>query len=340
VIFILSWLSELLLEKTVPIVNRIVPKVEELPKMDGICQQRGGDVLNLSTNTKKPSKNITFKCHTSVENQRVVYSEIDSDSHVSLIEQNYFENCLLDKIDKSRFIDEDFPRFKGIGGQVTISDYPPVRLMFQIGGVVMSGRFIVTKHLTTSELLIGTDIMSKYQLTIIPYKNDWKVSIGSLEKPLAIIPCVRVIKTIESEDFCKRVALDEAEIKNELEIEPGMEPIKIIDKEAELNFIKKLPHIPDHCKKQLLECLEKIPDLYSGAEFSTKTFTPELFQHDIEFVNEKVSELSLKPYPASGIRLAQLKEQINNLVKSGVLKEGEGELCYPGWQILEGKGQR
>jgi hypothetical protein len=91
VIFILSWLSELLLEKTVPIVNRIVPKVEELPKMDDICQQRGGDILNLSTNSEKPSKNITFKCHTSIENQRVVYSEIDSDSHVSLVEQNYFK---------------------------------------------------------------------------------------------------------------------------------------------------------------------------------------------------------------------------------------------------------
>jgi hypothetical protein len=33
---------------------------EELPKMDDICQQRGGDILNLSTNTEKPSKNITF----------------------------------------------------------------------------------------------------------------------------------------------------------------------------------------------------------------------------------------------------------------------------------------
>jgi hypothetical protein len=79
--------------------------------------------------------------------------------------------------------------------------------------------------------------MSKYKLTIIPYNNDWKVSIGSLDKPLAVIPCVRVIKTTESEDFCKRVALDEAEIETELEIKPGMEPIKIIDKEAELNFI-------------------------------------------------------------------------------------------------------
>jgi hypothetical protein len=72
--------------KTVPIVNRIVPKVEELPKMDDICQQRGGDILNLSTNTEKPSKNITFKCHTRVENQRVVYSEVDSNNHVSLVE--------------------------------------------------------------------------------------------------------------------------------------------------------------------------------------------------------------------------------------------------------------
>jgi hypothetical protein len=109
----------------------------------------------------------------------------------------------LDKIDKSRFIDEDFPRFKGIGGQVTVSEYPPVRLKFQIDGALLSGRFIVTKHLTTSELLIGTDIMSKYQLTVIPYQNDWKVSIGSLDNPIAVIPCVRVIKTTESEDFCK-----------------------------------------------------------------------------------------------------------------------------------------
>jgi hypothetical protein len=114
-----------------------------------------------------------------------------------------------------------------------------------------------------------------------------------------------------------------------------MEPIKIIDKEAELNFIKKLPHIPDNCKKQLIDCLEKIPDLYSGAEFRTKTFPPELFQHDIEFINEEVSELSLKPYPASGIRLAQLKEQINDLVKSGVLKEGDSPYVSPVFFVLK-----
>jgi hypothetical protein len=203
VIFILSWLTELLLEKTVPIVNRIVPKVEELPKMDDICQQRGGDILNLSTNTEKPSKNITFKCHTSVENQRVVYSEIDSDSYVSFVEQNYFENCLLDKIDKSRFIDEDFPRFKGIGGQVTVSEYPSVRLKFQIGGALLSGRFIVTKQLTTSELLIGTDIMSKYGLPA--YKREWKILIGSVDNPKCVVPCIKVLKKLPEIEKCGKI---------------------------------------------------------------------------------------------------------------------------------------
>jgi hypothetical protein len=86
---------------------------------------------------------------------------------------------------------------------------------------------------------------------------------------------------------------------------------------------------------KLVKCLEKIPELYSGLEFSEKTFPPELYMHDIEFVSNSISELSLKPYPCSDIRLQQLLEQINDLCKAGVLKEGDSEFVSPCFFVLK-----
>jgi hypothetical protein len=99
------YMMEKLLDSSPVAVNKVMPRVEDLPHTDECYMERGeGKILNLRTNTEKRSKNITFKCHTSVENQCVIFAEIDSDSQLNLVEQYYFENVLLPKLPKNRLL--------------------------------------------------------------------------------------------------------------------------------------------------------------------------------------------------------------------------------------------
>ena len=104
---------------------------------------------------------------------------------------------------------------------------------------------------------------------------------------------------------------------------------RITDIEAELQFIQKHKDIPDHCKEKLLTCLRKIPALFSGQEYSEVCFPRSVFEHDIEFLPNAPKELYSKPFPVSGIRLAQLRENINDLCKNGILKPGDSEYVSP-----------
>jgi hypothetical protein len=83
--------------------------------------------------------------------------------------------------------------------------------------------------------------MDKYMLAVVPFRKEWKVIVGPIEKPLCIVPCVKVLRSDLNEMLCKKIALEEHELETELEIEPGMESVKIIDKNAELDFIKNQP---------------------------------------------------------------------------------------------------
>ncbi len=92
-------------------------------------------------------------------------------------------------------------------------------------------------------------------------------------------------------------------------LEPGFElgGVNIIDKNAELDHIRKHPNIPENLKPKLLDFLEQNPELFSGEEFSTKHFPSEIYEHDVE-LTQPLAELKAKPFPCSGIRLQQLKE--------------------------------
>ncbi len=116
------------------------------------------------------------------------------------------------------------------------------------------------------------------------------------------------------------------ELKNLLE--PGMSPPDIIDKEAELDFIRNHKSFPEPFKNEFIEFLEKRPELFSGEEFSQKCFPEEFYSHDVELI-EEVPHMSARPFPVSGIRLQQLKADNGELVKNGILSPGDSPVTSP-----------
>ena len=126
--------------------------------------------------------------------------------------------------------------------------------------------------------------------------------------------------------------LNSAELENLLE--PGFLPSGVIDKESELDFIRNHKTFPEEFKGEFLKFLEARPELFSGEEFSKQHFPPQVYTHDVELI-EKISHMSSRPFPVSGIRLQQLKEDINELVKNGVLSPGDSSFTSPCFYVLK-----
>ena len=157
-----------------------------------------------------------FKIRVSINSQKPVYAEIDSDSHLSLISESYFK--ILKKRSKIVYLKEKPPTFKSLTGNVQ-SEYPPLRLNVQIGNVQMQGRFIVSPHLKSSEILLGSDFSVPNKISISAQSdNRWTLSIGPLDSPEGPIGEVPVLITSkmslnlnENENFsslqCKKVSL-------------------------------------------------------------------------------------------------------------------------------------
>ena len=64
-------------------------------------------------------------------------------------------------------------------------------------------------------------------------------------------------------------------------------------------------------------------------------FPRSFFEHDIEFLPNAPKELYSKPFPVSGIHLAQLRENINDLCKNGILKPGDSEFVSPCFYVTK-----
>jgi hypothetical protein len=47
--------------------------------------------------------------------------------------------------------------------------------------------------------------MSKYGLTIVPYKREWKILIGSVDNPKCIVPCIKVLKKLPDHEKCGKI---------------------------------------------------------------------------------------------------------------------------------------
>ena len=268
---------------------------------------------------EKKATRYNFKTLCRIQGLNVVLAEMDSDSHISLITQEYFENCIQPVLTPQNYLNEEPPTFRGFGAFLT-SKYPPLKLDFQIGGVLLSGRFIITSELHSSPVLIGSDIIHKYGISLIALTNGkWRIQIGY--EPQATVPCIVSYKLnlLENSHLeTKKAILNTFEGDEDLEaIEPGIEITgTVLEKDKELDFVRTHPRIPESCKQQLIDCLEKIPDLYSGKEFSKRHVPKEMYEHDVEFLDEHKVELNARPYKASGIWLEQLKQCVDEMIEN------------------------
>ena len=121
-------------------------------------------------------------------------------------------------------------------------------------------------------------------------------------------------------------------------LEPGIPTQKVIDAQEELNFIRNHPRIPDSVKPTILNYLEKTPELFSGSEFSEKHFPSDVYMHDVELA-VPLTQLKAKPFPCSGIRLAQLKDTIQDLLDTGILRPGDSEFTSPVFFVTKKPGE-
>ena len=159
----------------------------------------------------------------------------------------------------------------------------------------------MTSELHSSPVLIGSDIIHKYGISLIALTNGkWRIQIGY--EPQSMVLCIVSYKLnlVSNHLEVKRAILNIFEGDEDLEsIEPGIEITgTVLEKDRELDFVRSHPGIPELYNKQLIDCLEKIPDLYSGKEFSKRHVPKELYEHDVEFIDNNKVELNARPYPS------------------------------------------
>ena len=91
--------------------------VDELVRNDPYYAERKS-IVDLRTGTEaRASRYNFFGLIRIMDDSQVHLCEMDSDSHISIIDEDYFNANLKGKIDKDRFLDEDAPSFKGITGE-------------------------------------------------------------------------------------------------------------------------------------------------------------------------------------------------------------------------------
>jgi len=102
---------------------------------------------------------------------------------------------ILKKRSKITYLDEEPQSFKSLTGHVQ-SEYPPLMLNVQIGNVHMQGRFIVSPHLKSSEILLGSDFTVPNKISISAQSdNRWTLAVGPLDSPDGPIGEVPVLIT-------------------------------------------------------------------------------------------------------------------------------------------------
>ena len=65
-------------------------KTDMLTKFDPFFRARAGQILDLRTQDEKKATRYNFKMLCRIQGLNVVLAEMDSDSHISLITQEYF----------------------------------------------------------------------------------------------------------------------------------------------------------------------------------------------------------------------------------------------------------
>ncbi len=128
--------------------------------------------------------NFKVKCRINTDNY--VVAEIDTDSHLNLISSKYFEK--IKNQGGVMFLNEQPTEYSGLGSSLK-SEYPPVMLSIQIGHCIIKARFIVSKELSSSPVLIGSDFLVKNEISVAPHRDGrWWLHVGPIDHPLGMMP--------------------------------------------------------------------------------------------------------------------------------------------------------
>ena len=227
--------------------SRRISKEELFLAKQDSCFSKEQGLINLRTKKEKEATRITFKVLVKIDEQEPISAEIDSCSHISLISYEYYQKYL--KKGPVKFLNEPPTEYGGLGSELK-SPYPPINLNFQIGGVQLSGRFIISKELDSSNLLLGSDLMFKYNISLVSHATGgWRVSIGKDPNILANVPCMVSKKLRFTSDLVKKISQGDIIADNfEDFLEPGYRRSdfdKSFDKEQQLLFIKNLKNIKE-----------------------------------------------------------------------------------------------
>jgi hypothetical protein len=205
-------------------------------------------------------------------------------------------------------------------------------LNFQRGSCLLSGRFVITSELNSSVVLIGSDFIFKYGISLVALTNGaWKVQVAY--EPKSLIPCI-VTHKAEIHQENKKMNLGTSEtFENDSELQRIETGIVIhknkLEIENELQFVKNHKKVPPLFKEKIIEHLRKMPNLYSGNEFSEVPIPPTVYVHNVEFIDEKACALNAKPYKMAGIRSEQLKECLDDMVQNNILVPGDSTTVSP-----------
>jgi hypothetical protein len=146
-----------------------------------------GGVIDLDPDMERQQQSTyNYKVKVRVENDDHVVAEIDSDSHISLISEEYYEHLV--RQNPVEHLPEQPMTFQGLGSTI-VSKYPQMMLYIHIGRIRTRNRFIVTSLLKSSPILLGTDFTVNNMVSVAPFRdNEWFVTIGSLDKPHGRVP--------------------------------------------------------------------------------------------------------------------------------------------------------
>jgi hypothetical protein len=339
--------------------NRSSVKVTNLAlaESDTAFHERGRNFLDLTKLNKNVTKNIkaNFYVFMNVEKDFTVTGEVDTDSQITIISEQYFRKLIIQKVKIEMLSHEPPPVFNGFGGGGIVSPFPPVILEFMIGGAKFKQRFVVSEFLNNVPILLGSDFLFNYHAGLVPEGNgeqkSWRFIFGEGGKLGSVPVMVKYILTDNQSTNVHKLEIitDPRSIcDNEFEeimstgyTEEMQKGGKIIDKESELNFLKNDKHVPDSEKQELIKFLDKYPDLYSGAEFNPVSFPTSVFEHDIEMIDDAPHFISSDAYKTAGIRLEQLRETIDDMVTNGILIKGDSAFVSPVFyvskKVAEGK---
>jgi len=143
--------------------------LEDPKYQDRLAIKRNFELIDLTDDSDLYQTRFNFMVKCKFSDHEPVLAEIDSASQISLITKDYFDTVIATGV--YEILPEPHQTFKGIGSQL-VSNMPPLALDFQIGAAKLRGRFNVTDALTSTPVLLGSNIIKQKGLSLIRNTDD------------------------------------------------------------------------------------------------------------------------------------------------------------------------